>query len=204
MNDPYGRDSTDGRYILNFLKGYHHQQGDIKAIDGAPPREGYKYVEAIDPKDGQRYRHTASMRIVGKKDASAPAIKAELARNPNFDLNNRAFVLDSAPAIGPLPRYGVTYDDISTHEEREHWIAGSSLRVIDLQTSEIIAERIGYMLDWAQGSRAGNREPWLLAADNACPDFHWPAPFNKPTRHGANLQAGQTLIFTERTLRPSK
>jgi hypothetical protein len=37
------------------------------------------------------------------------------------------FVLDKNPASGPAPRYGVTYDDISTRKEREYWIAGSSL-----------------------------------------------------------------------------
>jgi len=35
------------------------------------------------------------------------------------------FVTDKALASGEPPRYGVTYDDISTKEEREYWIAGS-------------------------------------------------------------------------------
>lgn len=50
---------------------------------------------------------------------------------------------------------GSTFDDISTHAEREYGIAGSSLRVIDLETKEVLAERVGYMVDMAQGSRAG-------------------------------------------------
>lgn len=50
-------------------------------------------------------------------------------------------------------------------------VEGSSLRVLDLQTNEVIAERIGYMMDWAQGSQAGGRSPWLFAADYACPSF---------------------------------
>lgn len=143
------------------------------------------------------------MKVVGQKDVSAPAVKAELARNPRYDINNRAFMLDKAPTIGPRPRYGVTYDDISTHEEREYWIAGSSLRVIDLQTNEVIAERIGYMVDWAQGSQAGARSPWLFAADNACPDFNRNNVRRVPGP-GFSAQAGQTIDFVEKVLKPSK
>ena len=93
------------------------------------------------------------------------------------------------------------FDDISTHEDRQHWIAGSSLKVIDLETDDVIAERIGYMVDRAQGSRAGNRSPWLFAADTACPDFHRNP--NSSIRNGAAAQMGQTLDFVEQVLRPT-
>ena len=97
----------------------------------------------------------------------------------------------------------IAYDDISTREERDYWIAGSSLKVIDLKTNEVIAERIGYMMDWAQGSRVGGRSPWLFAADNACPDFH---RFRTPSvqTNGASNQSWQTLDFVEKVLKPSK
>ena len=136
------------------------------------------------------------MKVVGKKDSTAPAIRLELQSNPNYDLNNYAFVLDRIPAKGTTPRYGVTYDDISTREERELWIAGSSLKVIDLQTNEVIAERIGYMVDWGQGSQVGGRSPWLLAANNVCPEY----PFGR----GSSSQAFQTTGFVEKVLKPSK
>jgi hypothetical protein len=88
----------------------------------------------------------------------------------------------------------VTYEDISTREERDHWIAGSSLKVIDLQTNEMMAERIGYMMDRGQGGNSGGRSPWLLAADYACPEFS--------TQHGSTAQPYQTLVFVEKTLKP--
>jgi hypothetical protein len=76
----------------------------------------------------------------------------------NYDTTT-SFVLDKVPRSRPHPRYGVTYDDISTREERDYWIAGSSLKVIDLQTNEVMAERIGYMMDRGQGDteEAGGR-----------------------------------------------
>lgn len=201
MDDPYGHDSTGKEYILNFLRGYYHQRNE-PVVAGSPPRTGYAYVEAVDPNDGQRYRYTAGMKVVGQMDKDAPNAQLEPKRTRNYDISIRAFTLDKTPASGPAPRYGVTYDDISTHEEREYWIAGSSLKVVDLQTNEVIAERIGYMVDWAQGSRAGGRSPWLFAADNACPGFQLNPNF--PVKNGSGEQAGQTLVFVEKVLKPSK
>jgi hypothetical protein len=106
----------------------------------------------------------------------------------------KRFVLDKNPAPGAMPRYGVTYDDISTREERDYWIAGSSLKVIDLQTNQVMAERIGSMMDRGQGDRSGGRAPWLFAADHACPPF---APTNPST-----AQSYQTVLFAERILKP--
>jgi hypothetical protein len=205
MDDPYGRDFGGEAYFGAFLRGrYEAESKDIPT--GAPPRYGYLYVEALDPKDGQRYRYTGGMKIVGKKDTTAPAIQFELQRNPNYDINNYAYVLNKILSTGQTPRYGVTYDDISTHEEREYWIAGSSLKVVDLQTKEVIAERIGYMVDWAQGSTAGQRSPWLFAADNACPDFYrnYENLVRAGRSNGAGGQTNQTLDFVEKVLKPSK
>ena len=146
------------------------------------------------------------MKIVGQMEANAPNVQVDLKLNPNFDLNIYSFIVDRIPAPGKPPRYGVTYDDISTREEREYWIAGSSLKVVDLETNEVIAERIGYMVDWAQGNRASQRSPWLFAADNACPDFYRNYKNLKqgPHAHASMAQSHQTLDFVEKVLKPFK
>ena len=195
MDDPYGRDSSGEIYLKIFFTEFYR-------VPANPPpgwmrRRGYSYVEALDPKDGKRYRYTGSMKVVGRKDETAPNVKSNLARNPNYDLNNYAFVLDKTPAPGPMPRYGVTYDDISTREERDNWIAGSSLKVIDLQTNEVIAERIGYMMDRGQGNTNSGRSPWLFAADHACPAFP-----RDPSGH--SYQTDQTHDFVVKVLFPKK
>jgi hypothetical protein len=41
-------------------------------------------------------------------------------------------------------RYGYFIEDISTPEMRKRWIAGGRIKIIDLQTRELIAERTGY------------------------------------------------------------
>ena len=190
MNDPYGQDLGGDGYIKNFLLG-RNVRGSI--VDHDQARDGYRYVEAIDPKDGKRYRYIGASKVVGKKDAGSYNIQVELKRNPNYDLNIYSFVLDKTIASGPPPRYGVTYDDISAREEREYWIAGGSLKVIDLKTNEVIAERIGYMIDRGQGNRSGGRSPWLLAERNACPPFPQ-APGGHP------FKLNQTRDFVEKVL----
>lgn len=174
MDDPYGLDSGGENYLKTFFSGFFKNR--------KPPPPGYRYVEAVDPTDGNRYRYT------GRLDQ--PWLRDKRYGDWVFE-----FVLDKAPATGAPPRYGVTYDDISTREEREYWIAGSSLRVIDLKTNEVIAERVGYMMDRGQGNRSGGRSPWLLAADNACPEF----PLDGSRQ---SYQGNQTRHFVVSVLKP--
>lgn len=193
MDDPYGNDSGGESYIKTFFSGFYAVP--LNPPPGWTPRLGYHYVEAIDPQDGKRYRYTGAMKIVGRQDANAHNVQVEVSRNPNYDLNIYAFKLDRVPTSGPVPRYGITYEDISTSEEREYWIAGSSLRVIDLKTEEVMAERIGYMMDRGQGNTSGGRAPWLLAAFHACPAF--------PVAPGGNpVQGDQTRSFVVKILKP--
>lgn len=179
LDDPYGSDFGGDAYIRNFLHGFYKPLASPTAE--TPPRVGFGYVEAQDPKDGQRYRYTGRL--------EQPWLS-----NKNYSESYKRFVFDKVPATGSTPRYGVTYDDISTREEREYWIAGSSLKVVDLQTNEVIAERIGYMVDWAQGSQAGGSSPWLLATRQACPKF---------LGEHSSAQLGQTEQFVEKVIKPT-
>lgn len=203
LDDPYGRDSTGDEYVKSFVritKGLNFRTGPESDPLGTMKLMGpYRYVEAIDPKDGKRYRYIGEWKVMGKKDVNAEGVQFELKRNPNYDINNYGFVLDKALAIGEPPRYGVTFDDLSTREEREYWIAGSSLRIIDLKTNEVMAERIGYMMDRAQGSRAGGRAPWLWAATYSCPRFD-----GGRSEPAFAAQPKQTRQFTQQILKPSQ
>lgn len=182
LSDPYGYDHDGDEYIKTFLRGRDEQGGLVYAFTAHP---GYRYIEAVDSKDGVRYRYTGYIDEIWKRDSSY------LKGVTHFELNK-------SPAALPGPRYGVTYDDISTPEDRKRWVAGSSLRVIDLQTNQVIAERIGYMIDPGLGSRSGGRSPWLLAAYNACPAF----PPVEPGRKNSVQQVGQTRRFIEKVLQP--
>ena len=165
MDDPYGSDLGGEGYILTFVRGSYQAQTTGPGHPGAPPRTGYGYVETIDPGNGKRYRYPGSVKEVTKTASIL------IGGDGKTTFRTKEFVLDRIPAPGPAPRYGVTYDDISAREDRDHWIAGSSLKVIDLQTNEVMAERIGVMMDRGQGNKSGGRAPGLLAADHACPSF---------------------------------
>lgn len=187
LYDPYGDDVGGDGYIQNFLRGRTAKGSISSEADVVTP--GYRYVEAIDPKDGKRYRYTGSVKEVTKTTSML------MGGDGKTTFKTKEFVLDRVPASSPIPRYGVTYDDLSTREEREYWIAGSSLKVIDLQTNEVMAERIGYMMDRGQGNISGGRSPWLLAARYACPNF--------PVAPGGNpVQFHQTRNFVEKVIKP--
>jgi hypothetical protein len=189
LDDPYGRDVDGEGYILSFTRGHHQATHIGTPAPGSPPRLGYHYVEADDPGDGRRYRYTGH-------------IDQPWLRDKSYGEWVREFVLDEAPAPGAPPRYGVTFEDLSTRQERDYWIAGSSLKVLDLKTGEVLAERIGYMWDPAQGSRAGARSPWLEAANHACPGFQR-NPLRPLTPGWASAaQLIQTLDFVEKVLIP--
>jgi hypothetical protein len=203
--DLYGRDSGGDQYLKSFfLESYLFANRYANTEMTNYIRDhyiGYRYVEILEAKDGKRYRYTTAVKAVGKMDETAPNVQIDLKRDPNFDLNIYTLVLEKVPAPGPAPRYGITYDDISTREEREYWIAGGSLKVIDLQTNEIIAERIGYMMDRGQGNTSGGRSPWLAAAGNACPRFGSEKP-KISGLPGFSQQSGQTRTFVVKVLRP--
>ncbi len=187
LDDPYGRDHGGDIFVQSMLRGFNTPPSKPTAY--TPRRLGYHYVEALDPKDGKRYRYTGSIKEVTHTTSIL------MGGDGKTTFKTKDFVIDKLPAPGAMPRYGLTYDDISTREERDYWIAGSSLKVIDLQTNEVMAERIGYMMDRGHGDRNSGRSPWLFAADNACPAFI--------ATHGASGQPGQTELFTAKVLKPN-
>lgn len=180
MDDPYGDDETGDGYIKNFLIG-RKKNGQLigqfeSRFEDPSDLPGYRFVEAVDPKDGKLYRFTAHIERPGLTDPE------------KFARDYVRFVVDREPITQRAARYGVTYDDISTKEDRDYWIAGSSLRVVDLETNEVIAERIGYKMDYGQGPDGAKRQGWTYASRNACPAF--PSGF----------QSGQTRDFIEQSL----
>lgn len=187
LDDPYGSDLEHDAYIASFLKPTYDVKVMSTIVVPKPLRKhyptGFQFVEAVDRADGRRYRYTASIEEPGQS-------------NPHYLKGVFRSVVAKDISSRPTPRYGVTFDDISTPRDRQYWIAGSSLKIVDLVKNEVIAERIGYMFDPAQGSKAGYRSPWIEAASFACPSFGLP--------YAANYQAGQTIRFTEKVLHPKR
>ena len=73
-----------------------------------------------------------------------------------------------------VSRFSLKWEDISTQRDREYWVAGSRLSVIDLSDNRVVAERVGFFIEAGFGSTAGNRRPWLASkgATTTCPEAH--------------------------------
>lgn len=190
LDDPYGQDCIGEGCIKELLrigKGIKLQTANAKLHE-----RGYLFVETRDPRDGRLYRYTGQMKPIWKPEA-IEKYRRETGRELGPD--NYRFTLEREPIESYTARYGITWEDISTSDDRDYWIAGGSLKVVDLRSNEVVAERIGYMVDRGQGSTAGERSPWSFARDNACPALVDPA--GEPTR------VGFTKRFAWLVLQPS-
>ena len=142
MDDPYGRDVGGDGYIRSFLRVTNGE--DLNPRVAAGRKDGFKIVEALDTKDNRLYQYSG-------------VIKSVLGRDPNFEF-------EKTPQLKRTTRFGVDYEDISTPTDRENWIAGGVIKVIDLETTEVVAERRGYIFDAGLGNTSGGRGPWEAAS----------------------------------------
>ena len=97
-------------------------------------KKGYTYVDVLQPDQSNIIRYTAESRPFPQF------------RNPRH------------PA-----RYAVTFEHDINPELRRHWVAGATIRVIDRQTDEVIAEKITYAFEKGLGGTGGARTPWAFA-----------------------------------------
>ena len=142
LDDPYGTNCTGDSCIAGYLFDYKMVPSAHGGLE--PTRSRIYWFVDVVAADGWRYRYT--------KDAPDSELKRAMTSEPQ-------------------PRYGVAWSDVSTIEDRELWIAGGSIKVIDLSTNEVIAERIGFLMDEGQGAQAGGRSPWHWArtGEQVCP-----------------------------------
>ncbi len=174
----FGRETRGNGYIESFLGSEHRvvvQDGSLHRERGyisppSPPGNfkyipgtrvdlpGYRWVEVPDPKDGQRYRYTGSMKPSGKKNPQA--YKAELEKDPNYDMNVYRWSLDKTPSPSKTPpRYAVTFEDHVIPEERALWVASSTVKVLDLKTNEVLGEMTIYAISYIHAPHYSM--PWL-------------------------------------------
>lgn len=163
----FARETSGKEYITTFLA-YEYASNPVGRNDpvtaarrgyintdrrpGGLP--GYRWVEVIDEKDGQRYRYTGRYDEPWKTDSSYSKSYVR------FNLEKTL-----SPSAAP-PRYGVTYEDHVIPEERNLGVATSTVRVIDLQTKEVLGELTRYA--WIHGGPSRvNPSPWLTASK--CP-----------------------------------
>lgn len=124
MVDPWGMAMGDSEELLGFLsttgRGYWYfeQQPRFGAPDGPPYRR----------------KHLVSTPEL----AHAPSPDAVISREGNVLIRQPSEVKTLRS------KYGYYIEDLSTKEMRRRWIAGGRIKIVDLNTREVIAERTGY------------------------------------------------------------
>jgi len=167
LDDPYGHDCGGEACIADLLR--VSKGAELNSEVAKLHTRGYRFIDTMDT-TGQLYRYIGVVKL--RPIWTDEAIARQKARTgKGVEPGDHEFTVERQPIEKPTARYGITWDDSSTREDREHWIAGGSLKVIDLQTNELIAERVGYMMDRGLGSTAGFRSPWGDAPRTACPSF---------------------------------
>lgn len=150
----FGEEDAGDSYITSFL-GHENpvygtitpeKRGHINVIPRAGSLPGYRWIEVVDEKDGQRYRYTARYDEPWQTDKSY--LKGYI-----------RFNLDKSPAPKAMPRYGVTFEDHVIPEERSLWLASGTIKVLDLKTNEVLAELTRYAMSYIHTPR--HSMPWL-------------------------------------------
>jgi hypothetical protein len=197
LNDPYGTDCGAEDCIARLLR--VSSGHSLNPESARRHLQGYRYVETTDPLDHIRYRYTAAMKLYWKQ---YDIDRHKAAGGGELPPDSYQFAIERTPINEFTVRYGLTWEDISTRQDREHWIAGGSLKVVDLRTKEVLAERVGFMIDQGQGHQEGLRSPWLEAVRSACPVFPSQRPSSpRPKRDHVDTE---TRRFAFRVLRPSQ
>ena len=183
LGDPYGNDCRLEGCVLQLLRA--SSGAELYPQSGKRYARGYKFVETVDPRNGKRYQYTAVLRSVsgvGKESFKRHVENTGI----GGELDGSYLALERHEIVQSTVRYGISWSDISTPQDRRHWIAGGILEAVDLPTNDVIARRIGFLIDTGQGGISGFRSPWGWARSYGprCPrsDIHTSEFANKGLR----------------------
>jgi hypothetical protein len=148
MGDPYGYSSYEADHpAAAYL---YDRSGETITRRRISPIKGFKFVEMPNPDytdsgDASKYLRY-SLKNVSVHEGNSVVMRATPVAQPVSALRSR---------------FALTWEDISTREDREFWVAGGSLKILDMQSKEIVAERIGYVVDPYLGRVRQARLIWL-------------------------------------------
>lgn len=173
----------DGVFIMKPAKTATAQQlkdqywmGDPYDMPDKPEMEawGLLYRQKSLPKGSWDERNgPGGFDFVEAPDQNHPGQFVRFTLKPDGETDGQGFATHKTGSeeVGTrLSRYGYTWDDISTPEDRKYWVAGGRLRVVELDTGEIVAERVGYKLAYHLGVIYASYDvyPWQ-SEDGICP-----------------------------------
>ncbi|MBK8743415.1 hypothetical protein [Propionivibrio sp.] len=157
----FGEEYYGDSYLRSFL-GYEYpatgpidpqHRGHIHTDKRPGGLPGYRWVEVIDPKDGQRYRYKLEYKEVTH-------ISSIMIGGNGKPFTVKENTLDRTPSpLRASPRYAVTFEDHVIPEERALWVASSTVKVLDLKTNEVLGEMTRYAISYIHSPHYSM--PWL-------------------------------------------
>ena len=86
----------------------------------------------------------------------------------NWHIYDKPFNQETNPAHPA--RYAVTYENDVSWENRKHWIAGTTIKIIDTKTNELMAEKTMYVFVPALGYSKFEQNPNPWGRGDRCPE----------------------------------
>lgn len=178
-------EAQGSRYVLQFLTSEYRnvhrpeERGGFMSFgtpvghNQLPPIYGYRYVEYTDAATGKLYR----CRAVPDKSPSG-----------TFDDRMPCEVIQRGAA-----RFAFDYEDLVDSTDRQLWIAGTVLKVIDKHSGEILATYTKFVWDQGFGTTGTGREPWRHA-DGMGPSRNCPSTPRQLTGHDSRYFVDTVLI----------
>lgn len=115
--------------------GIEGRVGDSSIFPDAPPRgkQGYWFIEQIATPPMSGYRRSYLAPMENPKDWQIE----HSGGNPLYEVKQKNTSKRKS-------RYGYLTEDITTKDMRDKWIGAGRIKIIDLQSNEVLAERKGY------------------------------------------------------------
>ena len=139
----------DEKYQDSFYNPRKDQMWEDAAVESESKRE--EYVASFLPYFSHvHYDHVDVL----QKDGSI------IRYSGNWHIYDKPFHQETNPAHPA--RYAVTYENDVSWENRKHWIAGTTIKIIDTQTNELMAEKTMYAFvpELGYSKFEQNPNPW--------------------------------------------
>lgn len=188
LDDPYSFDAGEVRDIAElYLYDYEFIEFPARKADVAGGVPAGSYVRMTRFRDGGYAnkstgisRECSNYYVARYQDASLPI-------RPECMLETYSVKVESIAALSA--RYGYTWSEITTRDDREKWIGGGTVEIRDLHTGRTLATKTGFL--FAHFIRVSpNLEVWSVTDrfnDRQCP---------------AEGGTRRTLPFIRKVLRP--
>lgn len=163
-------ESSGDSYIWRFLLWEQHQdkRNSRGYLSSSPSNfPGYRFVD-VQVSTSQSYRQSYRYSL-DVSDSDRPKL--------------RRLALHKPPS-----RYSVIFENIVNASDRESWVAGTKVSIVDTQGNRMLAEATWYSFEPGLGNTSGGRQPWRFAI--SCPP--------------SGATSAPTRFFVDRVLKPSK